>query len=292
MKVSGFSFVRNAIKYDYPVVASIKSILPLCDEFVIAVGKSEDNTLELIKGINSPKLKIIETIWDDSLREGGRVLAVETNKAFMEISKDSDWAFYIQADEVMYEKHLDVVYDNMKKYKDIKEIDGLLFNYLHFYGSYDYIATSSKWYKHEIRIIRNDKRIYSYKDAQGFRKKEDEKLNVVPLDAWIYHYGWVKHPSIMQRKQSDFNKLWHSDEWVEKKIEGTSSFNYQKHITKLELFKGTHPSVMQGYVNKKNWKFDYDISMNKETFKDKFKRLLLKTMGIDFSYKNYKIIKP
>ena len=93
MKVSGFSFIRNAIKFDYPIIEAINSILPLCDEFIIAVGSSDDETLRLIKSINSDKIKIIETIWDDSLRLGGRVLAVETDKAIAAIDKNSDWAF-------------------------------------------------------------------------------------------------------------------------------------------------------------------------------------------------------
>jgi glycosyltransferase involved in cell wall biosynthesis len=165
MKVSGFTIVRNAIKYDYPIVEAILSILPLCDEMVVAVGNSDDNTLDLIKSIDSPKIKIIETIWDDSLREGGKVLAVETNKAFSAVAKDSDWAFYIQGDEVVHENYLSAIKNAMLQYKDALEVEGLLFNYLHFYGSYDYVANSRQWYRNEIRIIKNDKSIYSYKDA-------------------------------------------------------------------------------------------------------------------------------
>ena len=101
MKISGFTIVRNAVKLDYPIVEAITSILPLCDEFVVAVGKSEDSTLELIKQIPSGKIRIIETVWDDSLREGGRTFALETDKALQETSADSDWCFYIHADELL-----------------------------------------------------------------------------------------------------------------------------------------------------------------------------------------------
>ncbi len=90
MKVSGFSFIRNGQKFGYPFVESIKSILPICDDFYIAVGNSDDDTLEIVKSINSDKIRIIETVWDDSLRAGGQVLAVETNKAFQAIPEDSD----------------------------------------------------------------------------------------------------------------------------------------------------------------------------------------------------------
>jgi hypothetical protein len=122
------------------------------------------------------------------------VLAQETDKAFAGVSGDSDWAFYIQGDEVVHEKYLDTIHESMQEYKDDFRVDGLLFKYLHFYGSFDYVGASSKWYKHEIRVIRNDPSIYSYRDAQGFRKGNNEKLVVKPVDAYVYHYGWVKEP--------------------------------------------------------------------------------------------------
>lgn len=289
MKVSGFSFVKNALIYDYPVVEAIRSILPICDEVVVAVGKSDDETLELIRSID-PKVRIIETEWDESLREGGRVLAEETDKAFKAISEDSDWAFYIQGDEVIHEKYLDTIKEAMINYKDHDKVDGLLFNYAHFYGSYDYVGASASWYANEIRVIKNDPSIYSYKDAQGFRKGDNEKLRVVPIDAFVYHYGWVKDPKAMQRKQENFNKYWHDDHWVEENVVKADEFDYESHVRELELFKGTHPEVMKDRVQRLNWKFSYDISKKKKSTKDKFKSIL-KSIGIDTSYRNYKVIK-
>lgn len=244
MKVSGFTFIRNAIKYDYPIVESIQSILPLCDEIIVAVGNSEDQTLELIQSIDPNKIKIIETTWDDNLREGGKVLAIETDKAFHAISPESEWAIYIQGDEVIHEKYHDNIRKAMIKCCDDESIDGLLFRYQHFYGSYDYVGSSPSWYRNEIRIVRNDKSIFSYRDAQGFRKKPSEKLNVASIDAEVFHYGWVKDPRAMQRKQETFNKLWHDDEWVERNILKSDEFKYEEHISELKKFEGTHPLVM------------------------------------------------
>lgn len=289
MKVSGFTFIRNAIKYDYPIVEAIKSILPLCDEIVVAVGNSEDETLSLIQNID-PKVRIIETVWDDSVREGGRTLALETDKAFQAISPDSDWAFYIQGDEVMHEKYLPVVKQAMEKYLNDQRVEGLLFNYLHFYGSYDYVGTSISWYPDEIRIIRNRKDIFSYRDAQGFRKQPNEKLDVKRINAWMYHYGWVKPPEKMQLKQETFHKMWHDDAWMDENVKKVAAFNYTENIDSLAVFKDTHPAVMQHRIDAKNWKFDYDISFNKEKTKDKFKRFLRKYLGIDIRYKNFKQI--
>lgn len=289
MKVTGFTFIRNAIKLDYPIVEAIKSILPVCDDFIVAVGNSEDATLELIQSIDPQKIKIIETIWDDALRENGAVLAIETNKAFQAIKSESDWAFYIQGDEVIHEQYHEIIRNAMIHYQNRADIDGLLFNYLHFYGSYDYVGASTKWYGEEIRIIKNNKQIYSFKDAQGFRKGINEKMNVAKIPAFVYHYGWVKEPKAMQHKQESFHRLWHDDHWMEQNIIKSDHFEYEAHVSQLKLFHGSHPKVMENRIIHKNWKFDYDISRNKRSLKDHLKDFLLK-FGINASYQNYRLI--
>jgi hypothetical protein len=291
LKVTGFSFVKNALVYDYPVVEAIRSILPICDDFVVAVGKSDDETLALIKSIDPVKIRIIETEWDETLREGGRVLAVETDKAFKEIAEDSDWAFYIQGDEVVHEKYLVTIREAMESHKDNPNVDGLILNYSHFYGSYDYVGASANWYAHEIRVVKNNKSIYSYQDAQGFRKGDNKKLNGVQIDAFMYHYGWVKEPEAMQRKQENFNKLWHDDKWVEDNVVKANEFDYGRDVNELKRFEGTHPKVMKERIARTNWQFDYDISRSKKSTKDKMKSLL-KKIGIDTTYRNYNVVNP
>lgn len=289
MKVSGFTIARNAVKFDYPVVEAITSILPLCDEFVVNVGKCEDGTLELIRSIGSEKIRIIESEWDDSLREGGKLLAIETNKAFDAVSADSTWAFYIQADEVLHERYLDVVRKGMEAHKYNAQVEGLLFNYTHFYGSYDYVGNSRRWYRNEVRVIRNDKQIRSYRDAMGFRKN-DEKLKVKPLDAWMYHYGWVKPPKAQQEKQKSFHKMWHDDKSAERMAGAADEFDYS-HIDSLELFKGTHPAVMQKRIQEKNWQFHFDTSKIKLSLKDRLLMQVEKRTGWrPGEYRNFEII--
>jgi hypothetical protein len=289
MKISGFTIVRNALKFDYPVKEAICSILPICDEFIVAVGKSEDETLELIKSIGSPKIKIIETVWNDSLREGGKLLAIETNKAFNAVSPDTDWCFYIQADEVVHEKYLPIIKDAMKKHQDNKNVEGLLFNYLHFYGSYDYVGDSRKWYRKEIRVIKNNKEISSYRDAQGFRKNK-QKLKVKPIDAYIYHYGWVKPPDKQQEKQKHFHKMWHDDKWMSNNIPDENEFDYSQ-IDSLVLFSGSHPELMKERIQKQNWKFSFDPTKKKISLKNKLLLFIERLIGWRIGeYKNYRII--
>jgi len=289
MKVTGCTFIRNAVKYDYPVLESIRSVLPLCDQFVVAVGDSEDGTRELIEGLGSDKIRIIDTVWDDTLREGGRVLAVETNKALDAVAEDTDWVFYIQADEVLHEKSIPAIKEAMKQFLDQPEVEGLLFNYIHFYGSYDFIGDSRRWYRREIRVIRNDRNIRSYRDAQGFRKN-GEKLKVKLVKADMCHYGWVKHPKFQQAKQEIFHKYWHDDRWVEQNVKMVEEFDYSQ-VDSVAPYRGEHPAVMKPRVEKINWKFSFDPSRKNFTLRLKLLFLIEKWTGIRIGeYKNYKII--
>lgn len=289
MKVTGFSFIRNAIKYDYPIVEAITSILPVCDEFVVAVGNSDDETEALIRSIPSGKIRIIRTTWDDSLREGGRVLAVETDKAFDAISADTDWCFYIQGDECVHEKYLPEIEHAMRTNLADTKVEGLLFNYLHFYGSYDYVGTSKRWYRKEIRIVRNLKSIRSYRDAQGFRI-DGRKLNVKAINAYIYHYGWVKHPKAQQEKAKSFNKLWHNDDWMQEHIPDVNEFDYSQ-IDGLRLFADTHPAVMKKRIDSVNWKFSFDPTKRKTKLRYRITGWIEKLTGYRIGeYKNYKTI--
>jgi len=294
MKVAGFTFIRNAVKNDYPVVEAITSILPICDEFVVALGNSDDETVELIKGINSPKIRIIDTVWDDTLRDGGSVFAAETDKAFHAISRDVDWAFYIQGDECVHEKYLPVIKKEMEDNLNNSKVEGLLFKYLHFYGSYDYYGHSRRWYRREIRIVRNNPAIHSYRDAQGFRWN-DRKINAKLIDAYIYHYGWVKPPSGLAHKLRNFNHFYHDDAWMQENLPETFEFDYShKNPDRLVHFTDTHPAVMQKRVAATNWDLNIDLKAlsKRMTFRRKALQKIEDWTGWRISeYRNYKLIK-
>lgn len=284
MKISGFTIIKNAIINDYPIVEAIQSILPVVDEMIVLLGDSTDETNELIHGINSPKLKVYHSVWDPNNKTGGTVLAQETNKALEKISEDADWAFYIQADEVVHEKYHAFIIDACKQYKDHKEVEGLVFNYLHFYGSYDYVGDSRKWYNKEIRIIRPHQDISSYKFAQGFRKNGN-KLKSKLIDAYVYHYGWVKTPQQMQIKINNFGQLWGEAPQYDKVEVDYSQFD------SLALFEETHPVVMTKRIQEKNWHLEIDHTKKKFKLKDKILYWIeKKTNKRLFAFKNYKLI--
>ncbi len=288
MRVAGFTFIRNGIKFDYPFRESLLSLLPLCDEIIVAVGDSDDTTTEEIRLLNSPKIKIIETKWDPKLREGGKILAQQTNIALSHVH--ADWAIYLQADEVLHEKDYDSILLAMKSYLHQPVVEGLLFSYYHFFGSYDYIGISRRWYRREIRIVRPQSGLTSWGDAQGFRIN-GRKLKVKLIDAHIYHYGWVKPPFIQQAKQLSFHALWHPDKWIERTIGTAEEYDYLSNAGKLEKFKGTHPSVMSDRINSQSWKFDYDEHRTQIPLKERISDFIEKKTGKRIGeYKNYILI--
>jgi len=292
MKVSGFTFIKNAVKNDYPIVEAITSILSLCDEFVVAVGNSEDETRQLIEGINSPKIRIIDTVWDDSLRAGGKVFAVETNKALDAIAADSDWAFYIQGDEVIHEKYLPLIKKEMEDNLKNPKIEGLLFKYVHFYGSYDYYGDTRRWYRREIRLVKNIKGTRSYKDAQGFRI-DDRKPNVKLIDAYVYHYGWAKPPQGLTNKARNYNKFYHDEAWNAAHMTDTFEFDYGN-ADRINRFKDTHPAVMLKRIEQTNWELDFSNKpLQKDyTLRRRFLQTILDLTGWSIGeYRNYKIVK-
>lgn len=291
MKIAGFTFIRNAVKNDYAIVEAITSILPICDEFVVAVGKSEDETLALIQSIPSDKIKIVETVWDDSKREGGATFALETDKALQAISKDVDWAFYIQGDECVHEADLPVVKAAMEANLSDSNVEGLLFHYRHFYGSYQHVAVSRRWYRREIRVVKMHPGVHSYKDAQGFRK-DGKKLKVKLIPAYINHYGWVKPPEGLNNKVRNFTQFYHDDAWLAENVPADYQFDYGN-AERLFRFEGTHPAVMADRVARSNWPFHFDpVELEKKmTLRRKILQKIEDLTGYRVGeYKNYRML--
>lgn len=265
MTISGFSFVRNATKLYYPVRESIESILPIVDEFVIAVGKgdADDRTLEEIRKIPSDKIKIIHTEWDRETYSHAAVYAQQTDVA--KAACKGDWLFYLQSDEVVHEKYLPAIKARCEELLYDQSVEGLVFDYLHFWGSYSRYIVSHAFYPKEIRIIRNDLDIHSWKDAQSFRRIPDfdgknyfqregtYKLKVASVDATVYHYGWVRPPYLMQKRRQSFAADIHGEEKAGQIFESQERvFDYGT-LAKLGVFRDSHPAVMREFISRFNW---------------------------------------
>ncbi len=251
MIVSGFTFCRNVEKLDYPFLESIRSLLPIVDEMVINVGDSEDKTLERICSINDPKIKIIESVWDMSLRKDGLIYAQQTNIALENCRKDADWAFYLQADEVIHEKDYEGILASMGAHKDNPRILGLMSRYKHFVGDYNSLDPWS--YRRAMRIVRPGGAVTSVGDAVGFARASDNLyIGKAQRDLWeyaaghIYHYGWVKSPALLREKvRTQVEWYWEGvPNSRDNQVLSLSEF-MPPHYPFLKPFTGTHPRVME-----------------------------------------------
>lgn len=240
MRVSGFTIVRNAIKLQYPVLESIQSILPICHEFIVNVGDSDDDTLSLICSLKNPKIRIMRNAWDFSM--GREVLSFQTNLALKECR--GDWAFYLQSDEVVHEEDLPKLKKVMQRYCHDNDVDALRFFWLHFYGSYYRYRIDSGWYQKQDRIIRNNGTVESYGDAYGFKRTDNQPLRRKNTGCFIYHYGWVQQEDIMTRRRVNAERIGFAT--LDPK-ERENKFSYGR-LDRFPIYFGSHPKVMSTRV--------------------------------------------
>ena len=151
MKVSGFTFLRDAVSNGYPFEESIRSLLPIVDEYVIAVGQSSDDTLGRVHAIGDTKIRVIETSWNEKMQDRGYVYGQQ--KMIAQFSCNGDWAFYLEGDEVLHEADLKKIKSTMERYQDDPEVEALYFDFLHFYGTPSQLGIAG--YRRAPRIIKN-----------------------------------------------------------------------------------------------------------------------------------------
>jgi hypothetical protein len=261
MKVSGFTLLRHGTKFDYPYLESLRSLLPLVDELIVNVGIGEDDTLERLKAFareeGGGKVVLFESHWpldDPEKRRGGQILSEQTNLALDRCT--GDWCVYLQADEVLHESDLPKIRQAMEKNFANSEVDGLLFRYIHFYGSFDVIRNSRSAYRREVRIIKRSSGARSVGDAQSFRLPDGSKPRVTLIDAAIYHYGWVRPPEVMKEKTFFMDTLYHGGKQSESGSTATGDNYRYKKIWGLYAFRESHPKVMLPRIRAKKWSWN------------------------------------
>ena len=287
MKVSAFTFIRNAVTLGFPAVESIRSVLPICDEFVVNVGQSDDGTLELIRSLGEPKIRIIESRWNERMQVKGFVYAQQT--AIAQYNCTGDWAFYLQGDEVVHEDELKTIHASMERHLGNPEVEALVFNYLHFYGNHATYLDSPGWYRSEARIIRNTIRSISPSDGLFWTVLDTNRKGHYPKAAMtgarIFHYGWVRSEEQMREKSRQVSKYWEGGDPYE-----ISYADIDPQI--LREFTGTHPAVMKGWLPAEPVPFapnpSYRLSRRDRRYR--LKMALERLFGLDMSKKHYRIV--
>jgi glycosyltransferase involved in cell wall biosynthesis len=249
-KISGFTFIKNGLTLGYPILESVLSIEPICFEVIINVGfnnvecTEDDGTWDyLTKNLTDPKYKFVKSWWDPTIQKSGLILSQQTNIALKECT--GDYCMYIQGDECVHEDDLLAIEAGVEQMEKNKVIDGLIFNYMHFYGNVDTFKYTRNLYRREVRLIRNHKGIKSWLDAQGFRNADDTKIKAHLISARIFHYGWARAEQVMKKKVKVFDTFYHGD--VEQ--ERAKKFKYERNWG-LRKFTKTHPKVMKNWIEK------------------------------------------
>jgi hypothetical protein len=286
VKVSGFTIVRNAIKLDFPVEASIRSILPICDEVVVNVGRSDDETLQLVRSIGDPKIRILETEWDMTRRNS--VLGLETQRAMQACRYP--WGVYIQADEVLHERGSDVLAASIQRHDRDPAVEGLLVRYLHFYGGFDSVATHRRWYRREVRAVRlaPELDIRPYQGAQGFRVgPQQRKIRARLTEAEMFHYGWAR-PSQALREKRELGRTMYP--WRD----ASENRPLLAWIPGIKRFTGSHPAVARDWIEAR--RYDPDRVIAPPEFRWRFLRYYIsgaieRVTGVRvFEFRNYTIV--
>ncbi len=291
MKVSGFTFLRNGQKLGYPFLASIRSLLPIVDEFVIALGPCDDDTEAMLRGIGDPKIRIIPTQWNENLRSDYSVkgFVYGQQKSIALFNCTGDWAFYLEADEVLHEADLPKIRAAMEKHLNDERVEALAFDYLHFYGNKNTIAWSPGWYRSEVRILRNTIPAWS-SEALFFNVVVSHKKSRYPraahTGATIHHYGWIRSEAQMNLKSESVLKFWNN--------RTLTAVNYSRvDSAVLRGFSGSHPEPIRDWLPKGEglFKADRDYQPTARERKHRWMLWLEKTFGLKFSRKHYRLVR-
>lgn len=284
--ISGFTFIRNGVDLGFPFEASIRSLLPLVDEFVVAVGAGLDDTLARVRAIGDPKIRIIETLWNERMADRGFVYAQQ--KMIAQYSCTGDWAFYLEGDEVVHEQDLAVIRASIERHHSNPNVEALVFDYHHFYGSPDWVSISPGWYRRECRLIRNTIRSYA-PDGQYWLVTTDHKKGRNPqaalANAHIYHYGWIRRNEDMQKKLDQVSKYWAT---------AATQVHYSKFDRRaLSAFNGSHPAIVRQWLAngaEQVLRLDPDYTPTKKENKYHLMRQIETLTGFDFSRKHFKLV--
>jgi len=252
--VSGFTFCRNAVALGYPLRESIQSILPIVDEFVVALGPSDDGTAEVIEKIRSPKIRIVETAWDETQTTDARVLSTQATIALSRCR--FPWAFHLQADEVIHEADIPRLQALMREHLENRRVLGLMLRFIHFL--LDYRSVDPWAFRREVRIVRNDGQLRSAGDSCGFARKSDglylgKKLlgNVVLwTGARVFHYSSVMPRNALEKKISSMLRIRHGDPHAKVLEEMTRNkiARLERQYSFMKEYRGSHPRVMRDRI--------------------------------------------
>lgn len=283
-RLAGITFLRNAVRLGYPFVESIRSILSIVDEFVVAVGESDDGTLEAVRAMDDQRIRVVPTVWNTSV-PNGFVYAQQTMLALYQTR--ARWVLSMQGDEVVHEEDLPKIQASIDAAEQDDRVEALTFDYLHFYGRPDILGTGSRWYRREVRLLRNSKRFIVPSDAQCYtiieRNRRMRYPNTRASGARMFHYGWLRPTEAHLAKAIDVSPMWGG------KVVPAKPYAQVDHKA-LRRFEGTHPAVAREWLaTMANQEFapDRNYKLTSRDRRLRVKDFFERVLRADFSIKHF-----
>ena len=270
------------LSMDFHFEESISSILPLCDEYVAVIGQSDDDTLERVKAIGDPKIRIVETVWNENMNDRGFIYGQQKMIGMFHCT--GDWAFYLEGDEVLHETELPTFRESMERYIDDPEVEAFYFDFFHFYGVPSQVGIAG--YRRAPRIIRNSIRAIAPGGLYFVvmdKNKKGRYPKAMHAGGHIYHYGHVRAVERMNEKIRRVAKYWGGD---------PSVMRSYGHIDLAELrpFDGTHPAIVESWLAteaEQTFEQDSGYQLTRRDRRNRLKFKIEDMFDLDLSKKHY-----
>jgi glycosyltransferase involved in cell wall biosynthesis len=272
--VSGLTIIRNGVKLNYPFMEVIRSALPICDEYIVVAGDSDDETLVQLATLNDERVKIIHTKWSPLVTPQKCLLAQQTNIGLAYCT--GRWCLFQQGNEVLHEKDLPNLRKLMETHADNQEVEAMLVERLTFWSDFNhFVAAYPRRHKYTARIIRPNIGTYSIRDGMSFAIFDNFSTHgryprSIDTGADLYRYDYVHSVEQQERK---FSEAVHRSGTG---IKANDDYFYQNYPRQfIALFTGTHPAVMKARQNAHSDqnRLDLELSRTRLTLRER-KRLL------------------
>lgn len=174
-KIAGYTHVLDAESRGFPYVESILSMLGFCDEVVVVDGGSTDGTLEKIRAIGDPRIKVLERKWDLS-EPGMDGMQKAFGRAMCSVGPD-DFLWQQDADEVVHEDDYEKIRRLVRRFP--RDVDVLHLPVVELWGDAKTVRTDRhawKWRlsRNSFRVthgINKDARVVDQKTGRTHAKK-------------------------------------------------------------------------------------------------------------------------
>lgn len=254
MKLGGTMILHNAVRFDYCVKEALTSLCRACDEVVVLECESTDETPALLESMiaDHPNLRVIKNEW--AVRADKHRLSVLTNIATEALSKDVEWLFNLQADEVIADNVDKSIILDAIRVAVSRNSKAVQIRRINLWGDFDHHFSDNYPNKpvsnHVVRIVHRSCK--SVGDAESFSGRAylgaREKIIIV-------HYGFLRDPVMMIDKTKSMQG-WFGFGIDKKMLEQEKTlgrFNPEAWHQKVNLAKRTvsHPEAMAEWISER-----------------------------------------